>query len=62
MLTIMWNRLGFRAIAKLPDDVTMNANYFAQNILGPLEEKNIPGWKGGAWMATCRVFGQRSRS
>jgi hypothetical protein len=35
----MWNRLGFHLIDKLPDGVVMNANYFAENILGPLEQK-----------------------
>jgi hypothetical protein len=29
-------------IDKLPDGVTMNANYFTENILGPLEEKIFP--------------------
>jgi hypothetical protein len=36
---IMWNLLGFHVIVKLPDGVTMNANYFTENILGPREEK-----------------------
>jgi hypothetical protein len=27
MFTIMWNPLGFHVIDKLPDGVTMNANY-----------------------------------
>jgi hypothetical protein len=39
MFTIMRNSFGFHVIDKLPDGVTMNANYFTENILGPLEEK-----------------------
>jgi hypothetical protein len=39
MFTIMWNPLGFHVIDKLPDSVTMNAIYFTENIMGPLEGK-----------------------
>jgi hypothetical protein len=39
MFTITWNPRGFHVIDKLPDGVTMNANYFTENILGSLEEK-----------------------
>jgi hypothetical protein len=61
MLTIMWNPLGFHVTDKLPDSLAMNANYFLDNILSAFEEK-CPRWKGGAWKATCRAYGQRSRS
>jgi hypothetical protein len=42
MFTIMCNPLGFHVIDRLPDGVTMNANYFTENILGSLEEKIFP--------------------
>jgi hypothetical protein len=35
----MWYPLGFHVIDKFPDGVTMNASYFNENIMGPLEEK-----------------------
>jgi hypothetical protein len=38
----MWNPLGFHVVNKFPDGVTMNANYFTENILGPLEETIFP--------------------
>jgi hypothetical protein len=38
----MWNSLGFHVINKLPNGATMNANYFTENILGPIEEKIFP--------------------
>jgi hypothetical protein len=38
----MWNPLGFQVIDKFPDGVAMNANYFTENILCPLEEKIFP--------------------
>jgi hypothetical protein len=34
----MWNLLGFQVIAKLADGVMMNAHYFTENNLSPLEE------------------------
>jgi hypothetical protein len=55
----MWNLLRFHVIDKLPDGVTMNANYFTENILGPHEEKIFTD---GAWKAICRAYGQGSRS
>jgi hypothetical protein len=61
MFTITWNPRGFHVIDKLPDGVTMNANSFTENIMRRLK-KNIPGWKGGAGKATCRAYGQCSRS
>jgi hypothetical protein len=47
MFMIMWNPTGFHSIDKLPDGVTMNAKYFPENILGPLEEKysRMEGWR-----------------
>jgi hypothetical protein len=42
MLTNVWNPVGFRVIGKLSDDFTMKANYFTENILGPLEAKIFP--------------------
>jgi hypothetical protein len=38
----MWNPKGFHVIDKLPDGITMNANYFVENIMGPFEEKIFP--------------------
>jgi hypothetical protein len=43
MFTIMWNPPGVHVIHKLPDGVTMYANYFPENIMGSLEEKIFPG-------------------
>jgi hypothetical protein len=40
MFPIMWNPLGFHVIDKLPDGVTMNANYYTENTPGTLEEKH----------------------
>jgi hypothetical protein len=42
MFTIMCNLLGFQVIDKLSDGVTMDANYFTENSLGPLGEKIFP--------------------
>jgi hypothetical protein len=42
MFTIMWNPLRFHLIDKPPDGITMNANYFTENIIGLLEEKIFP--------------------
>jgi hypothetical protein len=61
MFTIMWNPRGFHVIDKLPGGVTMNANYFTENILGPIEEK-YSQMEGRRMEGDLSSYGQRSRS